>query len=279
MKKSFPIIIFILSFFAYSVYGCKQKMGVLTDFDQTEYVFIGEVVGYAEPLQFKKVRESSSENGEFLRSLKEASGLIVKVKQSVYLPETPKTHFEVFPIKLGSACDDLGALREELEKNFPKNSEILVVAKKAEFFPYILADGNFRLENRLGRTSLLALNSDENKQKLTSIESIFDYRKTNGGDLKYDDYNSVRFEIRKDLLRLKNAKTRKDRQAVLDRFFNFYKSRSFIDFYGILKKYSENKNDVGELYEKYLKSAGFSDEEIQKEMDYRRKREEQKAVK
>lgn len=268
--KSFAFtIFFIFTFAIHVVYSCSIRTEPLPNFDETEYVFIGEVIGYTEPLEFnRKIPVSGEAPHPFQLSYKQATGLIVKVKESVYLPRSPKSYFEVFPFSSDGACFTLGFLSEKLKRQFPQGSEIIVIAKEAKYFPHVLPNGNFRLEERLRDRSFIALNSSSKGQKLVSIDSFFDYQK-----MKTDPaiLISSRFEIRKDLFRLKNAKSQQERQAILDRFFYFDKLYLFIEFHGLTQKYMADAKEAEEFFRKHLKLAGFSKKIIEEEIAKRQK--------
>lgn len=253
MKKILLTISFALVFFAQAGFACTLAIKPLSGFDKTEYIFIGEVTGYtAEPVKSEKLRG-------------EAHGLIVKVKESVYLPKTPKTHFEIFPFQLWSDCSDAGASLRELKKSFPLNSEIRVIAKEAERLPRALPDGNIRLEDRADELGSIALNYDENKNRLSFAGSVFDYK-----SFKYDinensaaKYRLPDFEARKDLLRLANSKTRAEKSSILARLL-YFPVGGRLDIYAIFKEHSESKDAYEHLYcKRLLEIEGLSSDEFE----------------
>ena len=216
--------------FVNSTFGCTLAGKPLSDFDETEYIFFGEVIGYTKSVKSEKL-------GNY------AYGLVVKVKERVFLPKTPKTHFEIFPIKLWSDCSEGGTNIEELKKDFPLNSEIRVITKESEILPN-LSDGNIRLEDRPREFGSIVLNYDKNQKRMTSADSVFDYK-----SFKYDineifpsKYLLPNFEIRKDLLRLKNSQSQNERINILSRLRNAPDCCSDLDFQAVFDKYnSANK--------------------------------------
>jgi hypothetical protein len=248
MKNAVLTILFALAFSVQAVVACSLAVKPLAEFDDTEYVFIGEVVGYTAPVETTKFQGA-------------AYGLIVKIKESVYLPKTPKQHFEIFPITLWADCSISGTKVEKLKKDFPVKAEIRVIAKEANLLP-VLANGNVRLEDRPGERGSIVLNNDPTAA--TSANSVFDY-KSYRHDIDEDStskYLLPVFEARKDLLRLKNSKTQAAKNEILARFLYFPIGYS-VDVYEVVKKYSENKNAYDHLYcQRLLEIEGLSDEEF-----------------
>jgi hypothetical protein len=272
MKRIFFFIFFTL-FFLQSIFGCSIKQSLISKFDKTEYVFIGEVIGYTEPIEFQYKNKAFFENKDWYKEdYKYASGLIVKVKESVYLPKTPKTYFEVFPLKIDSACFTLGISKSELKKKFPINLEISVVIGEATSFPHVLENGNFRLEYKFASSNVIASNVDKNNKHLTSASSIFEYSQL---DKDFNVLNTFPFdfEVRKDLLRLQLSKTQSEKDIIINRLLQ--NPTLAIDYLELLKTNIENQSEVLRLYEKrlrfendfYLKFAKkqrYSEEDIQK---------------
>lgn len=268
MKQVLFTILFSSIFFSSMAYGCSLIGQPVKDFDSSEYIFIGEVIGYTDAIEFHK-----NENRGFIESntpkdwyLKWTNGLVVKVKDSVNLPKSPKTHFEVFPFDLGGACETLGVDKWKLQKRFPINSEILVIASEPTSFDHILPNGNFRLEER-HLNNLIALNPYENNQKLVLDNTEFDYIKTKN----FENYFAAKFESRIDLLRLKNASNEKARREILERLSHFYRGYSIVDLYALSRKYLSNVDEAEELFRKSLRLNNFSEKIIQEEIEKRRK--------
>lgn len=123
---------------------------------------------------------------------------------------------------------------------------------------------------------------------MTSNEAVFDYK-----TFKYDmNNNSVstyllpNFEIRKDLFRLKNSRTQKEKTDVLNRLLDVPVCCSDLNFYHLFKRYTSSENEfktfnearlkkelTGEEFNQYkiisevteeLKKLKFSDADIEK---------------
>ena len=65
--------------------GCQLGLKSVTNFDSSEYIFVGEVTGIVGPFKSKQI-------------VGETWGLVVKPEVVVFLPEQPKDSFEVFTI-------------------------------------------------------------------------------------------------------------------------------------------------------------------------------------
>ncbi len=272
--KQIIFFTFSILFLCHSTSGCSFVPKYFSKFDKTEYIFIGEVVGYTEPVEFKFKNSAFFENKDWFKGdYKQSSGLIVKVKESVYLPKTAKTYFEVFPLWYDSGCTTLGTSQSELKKRFPVNLEILVVAKEASIFSYVLENGNFRLVRGFADSHIVALNVDKNKKQLTDASSIFEYSQLNKNFDFIKNYYLFDFEARKDLLRLQLSKTPKEKEIIVSRLLQ-NPTRS-IDFLELLRLNVKNQPEILSLYEKRLrlenefylklfKKEVYSEEDIQK---------------
>lgn len=240
MKKVALIFLFVFAVNVDSSFGCSLTGKLLTDFDETEYVFIGEVLGYTSPIEVKGLRTP-------------AVGLIVKVRENVYLPKTPKLNFELFPIELWADCSNAGSTLEGLKQRFPVNSEVRVVAKAAKILPQLTDDKTIRLEERPAEIGSIALNVDEKGKQITTVAAVFDYRK-----YKRDIHDSgseyflPSFEIRKDLLRLRNSKTQAEKNSILDRLFDMPYS-VLLDFRAVFDAYTANRTESEKYYEERIR--------------------------
>jgi hypothetical protein len=235
------IFAFIISVFVLpqTVFSCTLGLTALSKFDTKEYIFIGEVVGYTKVIESKKLNSSTY-------------GLIIKNKESVYLPKTSKGSFEVFPFGLGADCSLFGTDIEELKKDFPLNSEVRVIAKEAKVIPKTKTN-TIRLEKRPDELSSIALNSDEQGNRMTSSKSVFDYKTFEyQEDDSFSKYLLPEFEIRKDLLRLKMTKNQIERNKILDRLF-YAPVYTDLNFGGLFQEHTSSISEYERYYESHLK--------------------------
>lgn len=210
-----------------AAFGCATiSITPLTSFDSSEYIFIGEVVGVAGPITSEKFHG-------------EAWGLNVSVKNSVNLPKSPVSHFVVVPFYLESDCEDAGRSGIELLRYYPVGSEVRVIAKESKYAKSLMPDGNIRLEILPNNLGSIARNYSEAGQPLTSVGSRYDYKEYEPGnpcgiteesrpDFEANMYLPD-FEFRKDLWRLKNAKSGKEKVRILERLVYFSDSYEYLD--------------------------------------------------
>lgn len=242
MKKLILIVCFLLiNLLAINnLAACTLAVPSLGSFDKTEYVFIGKVIGYTEALKLPKIERTPH-------------GLVVEVIERVYLPKTPKTYFEIVPYELGADCSTYGVDKADLQKDFPMNSEVRVIAKEAAILPNILSAGNIRLEIRSEELSDISINTDEQGHRMSTATSVFDYKSYRHDQNKDSDshYTLPNFEIRKDLLRLEKSKTANYKKTFLERFY-YAPSFSDLNYYAVLKKYTSTQTEFKHYYESQL---------------------------
>ena len=212
----------------------------LTEFDPAEYIFIGEVTGVVNPISSEKFHG-------------DAWGIKVRVKDSVFLPRRPATHFVVVPFELESDCKDKGRSSEDLLRYFPVGSEVRVVAKESKYVESKMADGNVRLEILPHNLGSIARNYSSEGRSVSSAGSIYDYRSYVPGNPcrveqkdmpDYEAHMSLPdFEYRKDLLKLKKAKSERMRLEVLERLAYFPSD----DYPEIVAQYIKNRGTVERL--------------------------------
>ncbi len=250
-----------ISFFSIQIgLSCTFAGRSISRFDDDEYVFIGIVTGYTKDVAFDEKKEKKSVEaisktflGEPEKPPSRAVGLIIKVKESVYLPKSG-SEFEVFQYNLMADCSLSSVSSYKLEREFPINSEVRVIAKEAVLLTEP-SSGRIRLEDRPREQGQIIINSDQNVNRLSSSESVFSYK-----DFIYDmnkdsasKYLLPSFEIRKDLLRLKKASTQTERNVILDRLF-YAPLYGELEFRDVLNLYATNETEARLTYETFLKT-------------------------
>lgn len=244
MKNILLTIFLCAAGFVQSGLACSLITTPIGKFDEGEFIFIGKVTGYTASVKLRAAKPGRSF---------ETHGLIVDVKESVYLPERSGSKFEVFPIDLWADCSRGGFTLKDLQKGFPVGIEIRVIARKAKVVPQVENGPVIRLEDYPGTLSITSPNTDEAGRSVTSSASVYDY---SSYDLSKDRESPVRsdlpsFEARKDLLRLKNAVSQKERDSILERLMSI----AYIDdleFVTMLKLYAANETEADRYYEKNL---------------------------
>ena len=242
-KAKLLISIAALLVFPEIALGCFVTPTPITQFDTSQYVFIGEVMGIVGPFETKYVK-------------RQAWGLVVKVQDKVFLPKEPSNKFEVFPFGLGADCGSVGISQEALLKNFPIGSKIRVIAREAVAFKENVERGNIRLEihpielSGSGGTGSISRNdgdstasvSSEYDYKSFSIENPFKMTPTEESTL-----SQLSFELRKDLLRLKMSKSEKGGIEILKRLAYYLDLYRPIDFAKIAESFTQDKRVVALL--------------------------------
>ncbi len=262
--KNFIVCIAIIVFgFGQNVFGCKMKGKSLSKFDYSEYIFIGKVVGYTDAVKFDEARANNSveplsytDTNQSGKRSKETVGLAVKVIDSVYLPKVPAENFEIFLYDLIASCSVEGKTLDDLKRLFPIDTEVRVIAKVAEFVPRLANDKTIQLEVRPSEPNSIIANTDKSGIRMTSGISVFIYK-----DYSYDmngysvsNYLLPSFEVRKDLLRLEQAKTQLDRNAILDRLFHA-PSNSDLYMSGLFNTYAGSQAEADRMFESHLKAT------------------------
>lgn len=222
--------------------SCSLATTPISRFSESEFIFIGKITGYTGPVR--------SKDKKF-----EAHGIVVSVKESINLPEIPKSNFEVFPISLWADCSLGGLTSSDLLKSFPVGAEVRVIATKADILPQNEDGSNVRLEELPGGLSSIAINTDKNGNSVTSVNSLFDYGRHFESKDRGSLYNSylASFEFRKDLHRLKRSTTQKERDAILTRLGNVPYVDD-MDYFGVARNYARNEIEADGFYESNLKA-------------------------
>ncbi len=226
--------------------GCTIGSESVKDFDSKEYVFIGEVIGIAGPFTSKEFSP-------------EAWGLRIRIDDAVYLPRVPTGYVEVVPFLLGADCSTRGTRQEDLIQDFPLGSKVKVIAGAAKLLPGNPGSGNLRLEISADGIGSITRNDHVDGKPMTSSGSEFDYgsyRPIPWQDtpealipFRYADSVLPHFELRKDLLRLRNTKNETSRIKILERLL-FYPEPDDFDFDRIAKKYVKNSEARKSLIER-----------------------------
>lgn len=262
--KIFLVCIVLISAGLYqNSLGCVLAGKSLSKFDESEYVFIGKVVGLTKPVAFDETRANDSvaplsytNTDRSKKEPREAVGLIVKVIESVYLPKTPVAYFEIFPYDLMADCSIGGKSAGDLNRLFPNGLEIRVIAKESEFVPGAAGNGVIRLEVRSSEPNSIITNIDQKDRRMTLSSSVFSYKdyKYNANSDSDSKYLLPGFEIRKDLLRLKNSKGQSERNTILDRLFHA-PPHAELELKDLFDNYAANQAEADRYFESHLKST------------------------
>lgn len=232
--------------FPIAAFGCAISTAKpITKFDDSQYVFIGEVTGLVGPLEAEYVKG-------------QAWGVLVKMDGKVFIPKEPLNNFEVFPFALGGDCGSVGISQQSLIKALPIGSKVRVIAREAVVFKDGVGPGNIRLEIHplagwgSGGTGSITRNdgdsaasvSEEYNYKSFTIKNLLEMTPSEKLAL-----SRLGFELRKDLLRLAQAGTDKERVDVLRRLVYYPDPFEPIDISAIARLYVKDEKLVEGLRE------------------------------
>jgi hypothetical protein len=176
----------------------------------------------------------------------------VRVTHELNLPNKSGDYLEVYPLGLTNACEETGTSQEALKEFYPTRSKIRVVGVEASRFDSRSADGTIRLALTEMNGGLVARN-DLSDGFDTTAETVYDYKKDKEHTRSAQDKASVfyyysrlgDFELRKDLIRLRDAKKVSERFAILKRLSDY--SYYDIDYSLLVKNHIQNKRLVNQL--------------------------------
>jgi len=208
----------------------------VSHFDTAHYIFIGEIVEVIKNVKY----ESRGVKGE-------AVGFKVKVSENIY-SQKQAAYFEVFPLHLTPSCG-LSSYTKELLEQFSVGSRVRVVAKETTVFKNSSGENSItRLDTSIYNHGSFSKN-DVSANLQTSAKSIYDYssftakqRKTAADDaLVASNYYLPEFELRKDLLRLKEAKSEDEKIKIVERLV-FYPHVYNLDYLWMVRLYVSNQD-------------------------------------
>lgn len=245
MRKCFLFLLsfaFCLSFPEINV-ACSFNDIVPFKFVTEEYVITGEVIGYTNKVEHEYVNH-------YKQNIKIQSwGLRVKVEGIINMPYKTDV-VEVFPTYLTAfTCDVNGVELQNLQKDFPVGSKVRVIGREnAQIFGN-LNGATIKIQVSPTNYGHLFINAGKSKKIMSTTESIFDYKQDPCFPINpkchKDAFYRHRFEIRKDLVRLENAKSEKEKYEIFQRLaYAPGDDKSYVD---ALEKYLKDKTMTKEL--------------------------------
>ena len=221
---------------------CSLAIAPLEKFDDAEYVFTGRVVEFVGPLKSEQARQ--------------VWGLLVEVDEKIHAPSELGTRAEVFPFHLAPDCSDVPWRREELARFFPAGTKVRVIAAESQVLKEPAADGAVRLDAYLYARGDVSRN-ELNGSPMTSASTVYDYSSFKRPEEETGEnepllearWSLLRFELRKDLLRLREADTEAARLQILERLVS-YPSRYDFKFEAVARRYVKDEQTLAELLKK-----------------------------
>jgi hypothetical protein len=188
-------------------------------FDAAEYIFVGEVTGVVGPSHSELVAG-------------EVWGLRIKIKEVVSLPDGPAKYVELYTYTTGAACEAQGVTDPKRYRQLPKGLLVRVIAKRSNGGDNRLPGGGLRVDDRGYHRGPILSGIAEDQPFSSRVSSINDFRMPFDFDAytkkskRTESYREnspewyremAQFELRKELLRLKNAKSQKENGVILER--------------------------------------------------------------
>ncbi len=224
-----------------SISACSFNEFIPFNFNSNEYVFFGKVVGYTDRVE--TLIENNNRKITF-----NGYGVLVKVESSVYLPKDIE-RIEVFvTVVSDTACTPKGLNLDDLEKDFPINTDVRVIGQENKSLLGNNPNSIVRIQVSGGNQGQLFKNLNKKGIELTTTESIFNYKLSRP---LYDTKFTIAenfvwlFELRKDLKRLKQAKSEDEKYLILKRLAYAYDN--YLDYGNLLKEKLSDKQKQKEL--------------------------------
>jgi hypothetical protein len=182
------------------------------------YIFVGEVIGYTDVIK-SRVKPNGFETED--KFYGEGRGVKIKPVEVINLPKVPNDYFELYKFGVTTWCANKLA-----DVSYMKiGTRIRIVAYEATLLPNNPNDNHIRIESKIfDRFSIVK----DDEEFVSIAASEFDY-KNNWKSLRnkllaakdyeriiaFDDF--IYLETNKDLLRLKNSTSKKQRYKILER--------------------------------------------------------------
>jgi len=241
------LAIIALLFFTNTNFGCSLYIKPISDFDPAHFVFIGEIVEVFDVDYGSQIIKS-----QIIKY--KAVGFKVKILENIYSPKQA-AYLEVFPLSLTPGCS-LVSETKRLREMFLVGSQVRIVAKEATMFKNQPVDDSIiRLETSIFNRGSFSRN-DLRENLRSSGKSFYEYgdflqmqRKLPAEDvLIHSAHYLPEFELRKDLLRLKETKSEDEKTRILERLV-FYPHVHRLDYPKVVRAYIKNRDKI-EVLEK-----------------------------
>lgn len=246
LEASVPVLVLLVV----GAEACTFRSRIPISSSVDEFVFVGTVIGYTDPVAFPKrigtQPNAATQEGDWY----EARGLQIRVKEPVAITRQPKEFFEVYPYFHSGVCSALGAHEAWLHRYYPVGKDVIVVGELSSLIPFDAARGNLRLEIS---PSTGALRDTKGFDGYTpTASSNYGYSLGARGNGHY----LTQFEMRKDLIRLEAADLER-RQEIINRILNIRDWEISLDLFSLLRKFIANKQQADRLYEEKLVKEGW----------------------
>lgn len=193
----------VIAAFPLLAFACSVVLPRAPDFDEREYIFYGQVIGYS------ALRDRVCGRGGGYEC--ETWGLKVSVLAPVYMPKQDTTLVELYEFGVESNCARLPMAKDAVAK-IPLGSRYMVVAKELRIHSQYLDSGSIRL--LVGYPQLLSILAREDVAQLSASAADYSLRDSTGMERQ-------QFELRKDFVRLRGATATPQRVEILGRMSDY----------------------------------------------------------
>jgi hypothetical protein len=236
-RIAFALFVVLLS--AYSIFPCSIPSIPPARFDTSQYIFVGEVIGYVETTEMIDKRQTQSETEMYGELAGKTAGISVRVRQAFYTPAKLKQEYEVYQFSLGADCGLYGLPLAWMKERYKIGDSVRIVAGKSTHIAQPNDKTSERLEVRYGKDDWITPigNDDPAFHDLSSVFDYNAYRSNFTGDLY--------FELLKDLRRLSLANNT-ERREILDRLTYYPRLCDNCLFFleDVFKTYSADKAEL-----------------------------------
>lgn len=245
--------------FSPAILGCSHRISPINGFNNEEYIFAGKVVGYTDAVEFK-LKQSDQKYEDLDRFGLKGHGVVVEVLEMIHSPLTARLTYEVFRFNTEGDCSRTGKRIEDVKKEYPLNSNVIVIGEKPTLVSDISENKVSRLEIRPVTGRFEVSFSDKKKE----LENAADFSKyfIGSDDFSYVFSYLLLFEIKKDLLKLKQAAKLEDKEASLNRLLSIPHDRHIIDIYKILLDNLPTQKEAEDRFIKKLRLEGWHENRI-----------------
>jgi hypothetical protein len=260
MLRRIVLVVFLVILSALSAFPCSIPTFGPTRFDISQYLFVGEVIGYVETTELINRQQRASEAEIYGEQANKTAGILVRVKGTFYTPREAKQTYEVFRFSLGADCGLYGLPLEWMKERYKIGDWVSVVAGKSEHIAQPTGPALERLEIRYGKSDWISITGIDDPNR-RNISAEFDYRAYRSNLI-----GNPAFELLKDLRRL-NLAGQSDRALILERL-TYFPGRG-LGLAEVFKAYSTDMNEF-DRYSKLSQEREMSAEEFKRFEERRR---------
>ena len=229
-------------------YACSGLHPVPVVVDSTNYIVIGQVIGYERVFNESDLLTSEFVNRKLVGGDLDhvingsASGLRIELSQNIFSPQSIDT-LDIYMFGYTPSCTPSGRDEKYLIEHYPIGTNVRVVGKQSEYFTSHSDDGVKRVDVWRFNLGLCDINiaSDTHFEFCDEIQNYSDFSALNKAKEEYQvtrknrllgdairEYDKLqRYHIYLDLLRIKRAKSFDEIQDILGRLLLYARLNSY----------------------------------------------------